>query len=43
MERFTYPNMLENSLDLRSSGLVRIGTDSIAILVRPAWMIVSRV
>ena len=35
--------MLEKSLDFRSSGFVRIGTDSIAILFLPAWIIVSRV
>ena len=40
---FHQPNMLENSLDLRSSGLVRMGTDSMAMRFLPAWMMVSRV
>ena len=36
IERFTYPNIEWKSLDLRSSPLVLIGTEVIAMLVLPA-------
>ena len=43
IDLFTYPNILLNKRDFLSSGFVLIGTDVIAILVLPAWTIVSSV
>lgn len=43
MERFTYPIMLLNRRDGRSSAFVRIGTEITLILSRPACTIVSSV
>ena len=42
-ERFMYLHILEKSLEGRVSGLVLIGTEVMAVLLLPAWMIVSRV
>ena len=42
-ERFIYRHILENRRDGLVSGLVRIGTDVTAILLLPAWIMVSRV
>ena len=41
--RFIYRHILENRRDGLVSGLVRIGTDVTAILLLPAWIMVSRV
>lgn len=43
MDFFTYPNMLLNRRELLSSAFVRMGTEVMAILSRPACTMVSSV
>ena len=42
-DRLMYDAIPRTSRDVRIAGLVRTGTDVIAMFLRPAWMIVSSV